>query len=68
MSESPWTAGKRMDACRADADVVGYLRARADWLKAEWQAGGSYEGLKPKYDECVYLASLFAGWNLVQAT
>lgn len=60
---SPYEAMKIMDQ-KADAkDVVGYLEARADWLKAEYNHGGDYAALKPGEDQCRQLAAKIRNWG-----
>jgi hypothetical protein len=36
--------------------IVAALRKRADWLRSEYLAGGSFESLKLREDECRWLA------------
>lgn len=36
--------------------MLAKLRERADWLRYEYLHGGSYEHLKPREDECRYIA------------
>lgn len=59
----PMEAARIMDAQERFRDPIGYLLARADWFKAEYLAGGSFETLRPKEDECRHLAQKLQAWR-----
>lgn len=46
-------------------ELEDILRQRADWLKSEYQKGGSYEHLKPREEECRAIVSLLERGRLL---